>query len=120
MKLSEISTDMFLNKICEITPYINEIIEDKEIKKILTNKVKEADGTGEELLEEGVSKGIENVTKFIPILLKTHRKAVYGILSAMNDKPIKEIKEQKITETMKQITELFKDNDLKELFTQLT
>lgn len=117
MKLSELTTDQALDKIVELTPYIEEIIKDKEINSIIKDKLKIEQGTKkEDILDLGVDKGIEKIVKLIPALLKTRRNAVYGIISVMNEKTIEEIANQSLVFTIKQITELLKDEELKVLF----
>lgn len=114
------NTDKVLDKICELTPYIEEIVKDKEISKILADKAKVNSNDKDEILEQGFNKGLENILKFVPILLKTHRESVYGIISVMNEKDIEEIKNQSILETIKQFNELLRDKELVAVFTSFT
>lgn len=119
MKLSEISTDRFLDIICDITPYVTEIVEDEEIKKTLIEKIKNASGSKDEIIELGVGKTLNKITKLIPLLLRKRRNSVYGILSVINEKNIEEYRNQNSLVTIKELNELLKDESFVDFFTQL-
>lgn len=116
MKLSQISTDEAMNKIVEITPYVDDILKDGEVIKIVKEKLNTEGIKKEELMEKGFEKGLEKVTKLVAILLKNKRESIFHILSIMNDKTVEEVKKQSLITTMKEITEIFTDKELRELF----
>lgn len=119
MRLSDINnTDLFLDKVCEITPYIERIVKDDEITRIWKDKLKNTDGEVdiEILKQQAFDKGLEKVFKFIPILLKKNRDVIYGILSVINEKEISEIASQKPAETILQVKELLTDKEFLNLF----
>lgn len=119
MRLSDIeSTDKFLDKVCEITPYVEQLVNDEEISKLWKDKIKANDGEVDvnKLKEMALDKGIEKIFKFIPVLLKKNRSAIYGILSVINEVEIEEIAHQKPALTISQIKELFTDKEFINLF----
>lgn len=113
MKLSELSTDLALDVLCELTPYISNIASDDAVvgavgKIVDTDKDINLYGKGLML--------VERIGDIVPVLLKTHRPDVYGILSVMNERPVAEIAAQKITDTIRQVRELFQDPELLSFF----
>lgn len=113
MKLSELSTDKALDVLCELTPYVGSIANDKEVVGTV-GKVMES---GQEMNRYGqVMLLLGRIGDFIPLLLKTHRADVYGILSVMNERPVAEIAAQKLMDTMEQTRELFQDPELLSFF----
>lgn len=113
MKLSELSTDRALDVLCELTPYISNIASDDAVvgavgKIVDTNKDINLYGKGLLL--------VERMGEIVPVLLKTHRPDVYGILSVTNELPIAEISAQPIRETIRKVRELFQDPELLSFF----
>lgn len=113
MKLSELSTDKALDVLCELTPYISNISSDDSVvgavgKIVDTDKNINLYGKGLLL--------VERMGEIVPVLLKTHRADVYGILSVMNERPEAEIAAQKLTDTIRQVRELFQDPELLSFF----
>ena len=113
MKFSKITTDRAADVLCEITPYIANIVADEELLAELRNAVDPKEvATQAEL----IAKGIEKVTKLTPIVLKKRKEDVFGILAALNDKTIEEIGSQNIIATMAQVRDVIKDRDLMDFF----
>lgn len=113
MKLSELSTDRAADVLCELAPYVGNITNDEEVVKTI-GKVMEG---GQDLNRYGqVMLVVGRIGEFIPLLLKEHRPDVYGILSVMNERPAAEIAAQKLTETMRQVKELFQDEGFMAFF----
>ena len=113
MKLSQLSTERATDVLCELTPYIANIVEDSELMKSLRDaididKVK----TKAELIAIGAGK----VTRLIPIILKKRRSDVYGILAVLNEKSVEQIAMQNFLITMKQIKDMSKDKELVDFF----
>lgn len=113
MKLSQLSTERAADVLCELTPYIANIVEDSELMESLrdaidTDKVK----TKAELIAIGAGK----VTRLIPIILKKRRSDVYGILAVLNEKSVEQIAMQNFLITMKQIKDMAKDKELVDFF----
>lgn len=112
MKFSQLTTDRALDVLCEITPYIANIATDEELMAIIGKSVKR-----EEMTRAGVLLlGAEKLTKMVPVLLKTHRDDVYGVVAAVNGKTVDEIREQNFIKTSAQIVEVIKDKDLLDFF----
>lgn len=109
MKLSELSTDQALDVMCELTPYIDNIVNDPDTVNTIGKVVVHKDG---KINRYGVfALAMGRITEFAPLLLKNHRQDLYSILSVMNDRPVDEIAGQKFVETMWQIRELFQDEE---------
>lgn len=131
MKLSELSTDRALDVLCELTPYVSNITEDEQVITALDSfmdqsanvKENEEEKNEREKNEEtGISvsaKGIKmfgELIKNIPLLLKTHRPDVYGILSVLNETPVEEIASKPFGEAVRMAKDVFSDNELLDFF----
>ena len=113
MKLSKMTTDSAADVLCEITPYIANIVADEELLAELRNAVDPKEvATRAELM----AKGVEKVTKLVPIVLKKRKADVFGILAALNEKTPEEISKQNIIATMAQVREVIKDKELMDFF----
>lgn len=112
MKLSELSTDKALDALCELTPYVSNICEDTDLVGTLGEVIKYDDMNiyGQFALMAG------KIGKITPILLRTHRADVYGILSVMNEKTVGEIAAQPVADTIRQVREAFQDVELLRFF----
>lgn len=113
MKLSQLSTERATDVLCELTPYIANIVEDSELMESLrdaidTDKVK----TKAELIAIGAGKAI----RLIPIILEKRRSDVFGILAVLNEKSVEEIAKQNLLVTMRQIKNVSKDKELVDFF----
>lgn len=113
MKLSQLSTERATDVLCELTPYIANIVEDSALMESLrdaidTEKVK----TKAELIAIGAGKA----TRLVPIILKNRRSDVYGILAVLNEKSVEEIAKQNLLVTMRQIKDVSKDKELIDFF----
>lgn len=113
MKLSELSTDKALDVLCELTPYISSIASDEAV---VTSVGKVVDTSGNMNMFGKSLLLAERMGEIVPALLKCHRHDVYGILSVMNERPVAEIAGQKLTETIRQIRELFQDEEFMAFF----
>ena len=112
MKFSQLTTDKALDVLCEITPYIANIATDDELMAVIGKAVKR-----EGMTRAGVLLlGAEKLTKMVPVLLKTHRDDVYGVVAAVNGKTVDEIREQNVIKTAAQIVEVIKDKELLDFF----
>jgi len=113
MKFSELSTDRAMIVICELIPHINAIAIDEE----LINKLKEKiNPTGEPVnTATMITLGAQRINEIAPILLRKHKREVYGILAALSGSSIEEIGKQNIIKTMLMIRETCRDPGLNEL-----
>ncbi len=113
----ELSTDKALDVLCELTPYVSGICSDSELLSTLGEKT-DSDENMNTYEKFALLAG--RISKIIPALLKGHRLDVYGILSVLNEKSAKEISSQSVTETIKQLKEVFQDNELLDFFKSFT
>lgn len=112
MKISEMSTDRVLDVLCEITPHVGAIVKDEDVMLAV----------GEAIDYKGMTKwgvvmaGLDRIAEVVPLLLRTHRDNVYGILSVLNEKTPADIAAQPIIDTMQQVKDIFRDEDLLSFF----
>ena len=111
-KLSELTTDECADVLCELTPYIVNIVSDKEIMDAVGKAVDKNTITQVGIMLLGAQK----ITAVIPLLLKTHRSDIYAILSIVGEKSVEEIAAQNIMATMWQMKELLNDKELVSFF----
>lgn len=113
MKLSELNTDQALDVLCELTPYVDHIVSDNDILSEIGKVENFKDG----ITQQGLFViWAGRISRIIPVLLKTHRTDVYGILSIINEKTVGEIAAQPISKTIKQAREIFRDPELLSFF----
>ncbi len=117
MKLSELSTDRATDVLCELTPYITNILSDEALLSELRTAVDFKDAN---TLAEKMALTAGKITNIIPILLKNRKSDVFGILGALNEKSVEEIAKQNFIKTMKQIKDIAKDKELLDFFKSCT
>ena len=113
MRLSELSTDRAADVLCELTPYIANIVSDEELLEELKKAVDRKDIINK---AQWLAVGAEKITKIMPILLKKRKEDVFGILAVMNEKSVEQIAKQNILVTLKQAKTAFKDKELIDFF----
>ena len=113
MKLSEIKTDNSADVLCELVPLVESLALDETVQREIVNMFEKAEETS---VGDIVKFAATTAVKLIPDLLKNKRKEIYKILAILNDKKPEEIAEQKFLETVKQIKEAVKDEELISLF----
>lgn len=113
MRLSELSTDRATDVLCELTPYIANIVSDEELLEELKKAVDRKDIVNK---AQWLAVGAEKITKILPILLKKRKEDVFGILAVMNEKTVEQIAKQNILVTLKQAKTAFKDKELIDFF----
>lgn len=111
-KLSELTTNECADVLCELTPYIVNIVSDKEIMNAVGKAVDKKTITQVGIMLLGAQK----ITAIIPLLLKTHRPDIYSILSIVGEKSVEEVAAQNIMATMWQMKELLNDKELASFF----
>lgn len=104
-----INTDKACDILCEITPLIENLTTDKEVVAL----VKDIQNNGSN--QEDKSKQL--MFKLIPIVLKNNRETVYKVIATCFGKNAEDIKAQKVSETINQVKEILKDNELLSFFT---
>lgn len=121
MKLSQLTTDEFLDKVCDLTPLFEKLIKDEELNKIIKDKLILSENISKEEANTLIAdKGIDKIFKLIPIILKKNRETIYNIMSIVNDKTIEEIQSQKIFDTIQEIKDIILDEEIRSLFFSLT
>ncbi len=113
MKLSEFSTDKAADVLCDVSAYAVNIFEDAELMESLKAKM---DADAPKTVGEKYAMGIQKIGQWVPLILKKHRDDLLGIVAAVNDKTVDEIKKQNIIKTMVQIKEMATDKDLLDFF----
>ena len=120
MKFCDMTTDETMDVLVNITPSIMEMVQDESLVKVLKDGVKPTKGmTKEQIKNMAITKGLEKISKVVPMLLSNHRQNIYNILSAMNKKTVDEIKKQSPIITINEIKELFEDKEFINFFSQL-
>ena len=111
-KLSELSTDECLSVLCEITPFLSNIVTDEELMSTIG---KAGDKKG--LTAAGVvMAGVDRITKCVPLLLKTHREDVFQIVARVGGVEPEKVAAQNIMVTLVQIRAILKDKELLDFF----
>lgn len=113
MRLSQLTTDRAADVLCELTPYVANIVSDDDL---LTELKKAVDAKDIQNKAQYLAIGAEKITKILPILLKKRKNDVFGILAVMNEKTVDEIAKQNILVTLKQAKTAFKDKELIDFF----
>ena len=83
MKLSELSTDRAADVLCEISVFLLNITSDEGVIASLKLNTKEA-----KTVAEKYAMAANRVSQWVPMLLKTHREDVFGILAVLNEKNV--------------------------------
>ena len=112
MKLSERTTESVIDIMCTVAPLAQNIIEDNNVWDVIGKKVKKDGATVAQMYAGFVAQ----ITTLVPVLLKNHKKDVFGILSALNDMSEEDISNQNILVTLKQIQDVFSDEVLVDFF----
>lgn len=112
MKLSELTTERAADVLCELTPYIANIIGDKSLLDELANKFDSKGKSAAELYTFAAHK----YATLVPILLKEHREDVFGLLAVLNETEPEKIAGQNIISTMMQVRSVLKDKELLDFF----
>lgn len=111
--LKDLSTDEACDVLCEIAPEIQSIVEDESLMETIGKPIDAGNLTvaGARMTATG------RVVSMIPLLLKTHRNALYGILAAISGEPKENIASQSIGETMQMARDAMNDELLMGFFT---
>lgn len=111
--LKDLSTDEACDVLCEIAPAIQSIVEDESLTETIGKPIDVANLTvaGARMAATG------RVVAMIPLLLKTHRNALYGILAAISGESAESIAAKSVGETMQMVKDAMKDEILTGFFT---
>lgn len=111
-KVSQLSTDEFLDLICTVTPYVSNIVSDKDLMETI----------GKAIPKEGVTKagmlilGMEKLSSMIPIIGVKHRNDLYNIIAAVTQEDIDLLSKENWRTTTKRVEEIVKDKELMSFF----
>lgn len=84
------TTDKALDQMAKIAPHLAAILDDSEAADIVS-AVRETKGD----MPAG-----DTMAKVIPLFAGKHREDLYAIVSALNDKPVEEVKNQPFANTL--------------------
>lgn len=110
MRLSEMTTDQVADVLVIIAPDIETLVKDEELAKKLQGRKTTKNK------DEATKLGMKTILSIGAYLLKSQRQITWNILGAMNQKNPDEIGNQSFPITMKQIMEVFQDEDLLSFF----
>ena len=110
MKISQMTTDQAADVLVRIADPAANIMQDADTLKVI-----ERLATGNEKPFDFIA---QNLVPVITVLLKDHRIDVFEIVAALSGKAVKDVAEQKITVTIKDIKESW-DGDLIDFFASL-
>ena len=113
MRISDLTTDAALDALCEIAEPLSEIIADTNLMEALKRKTKVSEGATRMEVWAAI---LGQLSKVIPIVLKTHRQSVYEIVAAVNGKSYEDLKKQNILKTMGEIREIVTDKAFADFF----
>ena len=113
MRLSQLTTDRAADVLCELTPYVANIVSDEDL---LAELKKAVDAKDIQNKAQYLAIGAEKITKILPILLKKRKNDVFGLLAVINERTVDEIAKQNILVTLKQAKTAFKDKELIDFF----
>ena len=114
IKLSELSSGKACDVLCELTPYIAGVVEDKKLLDTLAEKIGR-DKSAAEIYVYGARKA----ATLVPILLKDHRADLFGVLAVLNETTPEAIEAQNVLTTIRQVQEVGEDKDLLDFFGSL-
>lgn len=96
--------------LCELVPYVNNIAIDDDLLSALKEKLV---GDNENITRGAMlALGAQRINLIVPIILKKHRKDVFGILSVLNEISVERVEKQNIIKTLMMIREIAKDEEL--------
>jgi len=111
-KISQLTSEEFLDTLCAVTPYVTNITGDADLMNTI----------GKSIPRDGMTRagvlllGAEKLGSMVPIIAKTHRADVYGIIAAVNGVEPEEIANQNALKTAMQIRDIVRDKELLSFF----
>lgn len=108
MKLFDMRTEDVAGVLCEISPCIDGIVQDSAVMAILSEGIELENKSRVDILMIMLKK----LTAIVPLLLREHKRDVFGILAAVNQKPLETVESQPFRETLAEIREVLNDKEL--------
>lgn len=115
INLKELDTERTFDILCELTPYIANIASDDELLGEFSKKLIKPNNQ-KPTREEYINFGVEKFNKIVPILFKKRKNDVIGIISLLTEKTPSEVKSQSGIDTMKQLYQILRENDIINFF----
>lgn len=116
MRISEMTNDEALDALLIITPCVDNILGDEE----LLENLRQITALKGETIGEIYAIGAKRITSLLPILLKSHRADVYGIIGAVNGMTVSEVAKCKLVDTIEMVKEIVNDEVLADFFKSRT
>ena len=113
MKFSELTTENALDVFCEVIPYLEHIVADEELVSELKKEVNITDDTTN---VEKTAMVFSKLSVLAPIVFKKRRDDVLGLLAAVNNVSIEDVRKQNFIKTMLQLRELIGDKVFLDFF----
>ena len=113
-KISQLSTDEFLDMICTVTPYVSNIVSDEDLMDTIGKAMPKP--------KEGVTKagllilGLKKLTAILPLIGVKHRNDLYNIISAVTQEDIDSLSKENWQTTTKRVEEIVTDKELMSFF----
>lgn len=116
MRISEMTNDEALDALLIITPCVDNILGDEE----LLENLRQITALKGKTVGEIYAIGAKRITSLLPILLKSHRADVYGIIGAVNGMTVTEVAKCKLVDTIEMVKEIVNDEVLADFFKSCT
>lgn len=116
MRISEMTNDEALDALLIITPCVDNILGDEE----LLENLRQITALKGKTIGEIYAIGAKRITSLLPILLKSHREDVYGVIGAVNGMTVSEVAKCKLVDTIEMVKEIVNDEVLADFFKSRT
>lgn len=111
----KISTERGIEMLCEITPYVADIVNDSEIRGIVDKHKTQTSGKKIDKTTE-----IKYFSELLTPILKRYKEPIYIVLAAVYETTPDEIAKQPFPKTLSEIKEIANDTEMMSFFTSLT
>lgn len=117
LKVFDLPTDKGLPILATLTAEIGEMLLDKELFNAFTNVAEKFKDRGNLSKSELVTVGLTQIIRLVPILIKNHPNNMYNIISTLKEISVEEVKQQKVSDTVKDVISILKDEGFRDFFT---
>lgn len=108
MKISQMTTDQAADVLVRIAEPVSNIMDDSKVAELLQDISRSKNVPYIKLFAS-------LVPKIVPLALKTHRKDLYEVVGALDNKSVSEVSKQNVLKTIKTLQESI-DKDLIDFF----
>ena len=116
MKLSQLTTEQAFNTLAAITPPLTRILKDPAVMDAVGTPVELDKISGYGLR----AKRLDMFASVVDIAVNAHRDDLFSVLAAVNQTDMETVKQQKMTDTFRQIREMCEDPDLMDFLESFT